>query len=127
MKKSIFVFGLVFDLLISGLAQAAVMQYTCYEQGGELRVVTLTQNKFHDFKAGEKEPFTLRIYKEDGTKRVLIPGTVVVEDVTFTFTSQNGKYKFRLYLDEMDQSYLEVNGQDAGRFTCSPTQEESAV
>lgn len=40
-----------------------------------------------------------------------VEGTVVSEDVMFDFTAKEGATTFRVYMDEMNESFLTVNGK----------------
>jgi hypothetical protein len=99
-------------LLASPFAQAAGIQYICSEKDalGSAHTVVLTQQGSRPLKEGEKQPFTLRMYETgEKTPSLVKQGTVETEDVMFSFKSDDKKLTFGIYLDELDQSYLEVN------------------
>jgi hypothetical protein len=118
-----FVFALTVLTLAGINAHAAGgTKYICKEIDAEdaKRTVILTQNGDREFSEGEREPFTLEVYKTGQKTPVLTAeGRVSTEDVMFTFRSFDRRTSFHIYLDELDQSALTVNRRSSNtRFDC---------
>ncbi len=47
-----------------------------------------------------------------------VDGVVNTEDVSFDFSSNDLKVTFGIFLDELNESSLEVNGKDLGSYIC---------
>jgi hypothetical protein len=105
-----------FVMLASAQAFAG-SKYVCNEQGGKKTIVLTGENE--SLKEGEKYSYTLELFeKSEVMSDLRVEGTVETEDVMFSFTSNDGKVSFMIFMDEMDQSHLTLNGKDAGQFTC---------
>ena len=52
------------------------------------------------------------------TPSLRVEGTVVTEDVIFRFTSYDGKVRFNIFLEELNESNLTLDGDDGGGYVC---------
>ncbi len=101
-------------ILFSGLvARADGAKYFCKERAEfEKRTVVLTQVTDLAIKEGDKTSFTLEIYTYSKTPQISVKGTVEMKDVMLTFTSQDQKVRFEIYMDELDQASLNLKGEN---------------
>lgn len=112
--------GLV--LLVSSAAFAENQKFVCvqYDRGTEQlinKTVVLQQTGAGEFKEGIPMAFFLEIY-EGQYPVAAYKGVAETEDVMFNFTSNDGKASFSMYLDEMNESSLTIDGNDHGDFMC---------
>jgi hypothetical protein len=110
MKKSILSLTLV---LMSSSAFAAGTKFFCKTtEDFEKQTVVVTQASNDDMKEGKKYAFLVEVFNGRDKKPVATAKVQAeTEDVSFVANSANGKAHFHVYLDEMDQAALELNGQ----------------
>lgn len=72
-----------------------------------------------DIRDGQVAKFELQVFKGAKTyPEYSKEGTATLEDVVFSFKSNDQKVEFGIYLDEADQASLTISGRDAGGFVC---------
>lgn len=107
----------------SGIASAGE-KYVCVEfdrATGDLKNSTVVLQQTGRGEIREGKPMGFSLEKFIGAEIVQdlgVQGTVLTEDVSFLFKSADQKVKFHIYLDEMDQSSLTVNGAARGDYIC---------
>lgn len=83
------------------------------------RTVVLTQTDNQILSEGVEVAFELeqfvgaQVYTANPIK-----GKATIEDVSFTFISTDGSVEFHIYMDELNESSLHVNGRASGDFIC---------
>jgi hypothetical protein len=83
------------------------------------RTVVLQQTDKLGLTEGKKLAFDFELY--EGANVVAekeAKGHAETEDVSFHFSSEDGALDFHIFLDEMDESGLSIDGKDAGDFVC---------
>lgn len=106
------------------LSSFAVEKYVCveYDRGtGKLKqqTVVLTSLDKTPLKEGRPGKFLLELYQGAGTvEAISTEGRADLEDVQLNFESVNKKVNFTIFLDELNESSLSINGKDAGDFIC---------
>jgi hypothetical protein len=115
------ILGLSFAL--SFAVHADSLKYVCQKIGAANKPgnTTVVVQQIEDGKLTEGTPkrFSLETFKDSMTSAELsTEGNVETEDVNFDYTSDDGKVTFHIYLDELDQSALSIDGKDQGRFVC---------
>lgn len=81
------------------------------------KTVVLTSKT--DLVEGKKIPFTMEVFEGASTSpESTFEGTAKVSDVVFSFSAKTAKTGFRMYLDEMNQSSLQVSGKNEGSYIC---------
>lgn len=120
MKKTIF----AVLLFTSSMAFADGVKYVCtkYDRATdklENMTVVLQQTGAGELEEGAPMEFYLEVYEGlSYAPEYSAKGTVETEDVMFDFESKDGKITFHIYLDEMEESSLYINGMDLGDFVC---------
>lgn len=68
-----------------------------------------------------KTPYTMTIAKEgfNSWEGAEFKGYVLSEDVHFLFKSEDKSVSIMIYLDEMEDARLVINGKNAGTFFCN--------
>ena len=72
-----------------------------------------------EIKEGEAFKYSIEVY--DGanvTPTLEAEGAVLTEDVMFNFESSDGKTKFHIFMDEMNEAGLELDGVAKGSYIC---------
>lgn len=110
--------------LVSTAALADAQKYVCneYDRATDaLKQTTLVvmQTGEGTLIEGESMPFVLEMYKGANViPDLTVDGVVLTEDVMFNFESNDKTVQFHLYLDEMNESSLTIEGKDVGSFIC---------
>jgi hypothetical protein len=74
--------------------------------------VVLTPMKEGEIREGQKFPYRLeRFVGAEVMANLEVEGTVLTEDVSFEFTSKDKKLSFHVYMDEMNESGLTLEGK----------------
>ena len=109
-------------LIVTGFtvpAQADENKLVCRELSGDPTTVVITLDPGQEsklsrggsLKEGVKYDYTLEIYKKSQAYRdVEAKGQVETEDVMFNFESNDKKITLSVYMDELDQTTLTVDG-----------------
>lgn len=123
MKLSMLAIG----LLCTTTSFAAGTKYICKEiepaKANDLkRTVVLTQKDNTQINEGVAKDFTLELFSTgEKTPLLTATGLVLTEDVMFTFSTKEGGAKnvnFNIYLDELNESSLIIDGQKSIAFDC---------
>ncbi|MES2962697.1 MAG: hypothetical protein V4760_02330 [Bdellovibrionota bacterium] len=113
-------------LAFSPSAFADSTKLVCRELEGDRQTVVLEiapgqeakLGRTGSLKEGVKYDFVLSLYTDNQAHTSKeFTGTVETEDVMFSFQSKDGKLSFQVYMDEMDQSSLTVDGKSTS-FAC---------
>ena len=102
----------------------AAEKYVCIEYSRSTdmlkqNVVVLTPAGRGVLRDGGTLAYTLEAFKGADTAPVWeISGIVSQEDVSFGFESNDGKTKFHIYLDELNESSLSISGHSRGSYIC---------
>ncbi len=113
----------IFTLFIFMIATSAFarFQFNCQEIGNRTasRTMDLTQVSNGRLSEGVRHTFKLEL-RENRTRQLLLSElvTVEVEDVMFSFSNRARGINGMIYLDEMDQTWLEL-GRTKIRFACA--------
>lgn len=147
MLKSIALLGLVFTTACSNVSapadqstikdsddtagdarvtQVAMRRWVCSEYSRSTRemlqrTVVLSQTDPRALEEGEPSAFSLEIFEGTrGTPSLSSEGKVVTEDVHLYYESTSGDQvvTFATYLDELEESSLTIDGEEAGDFVC---------
>ncbi len=87
------------------------------------RTVILAQTDTQGLVEGSALAFSLEMYEGSNVSPALsVDGKVEHEDVMIDFKSADDKVGFHLYLDEMNESALTLDGAAAGDFVCREAQ-----
>jgi hypothetical protein len=84
------------------------------------RTVVFAQAGADGLVDGKKAAFTLDVY--EGTEAVAateVEGTAETDDVQVSFKSKDGKVGFTMFLDELNESTLRLDGGAGGEFACA--------
>ncbi len=106
-------------VLMTATSAFARVQYVCQEQGNRApRTMILTQISTGRIQEGVKYVFGLEL-RDSRTGTVLLAERVNVEteDVMFSFSNRQRTISGMIYLDELDQTWLEI-GRNKLRFDC---------
>lgn len=111
---------LVLMTLVAALISTSAMaadKIVCREQSG--KKITVVVSPGEQLAVGANEDLDSRSQGiiEVYTKNVIISdiaveGVIETEDVMYSFVSKNKKVSLRIFLDEMDQTTLTLNGKD---------------
>lgn len=94
-------------------------EYDRGTQAAKQRTVVIEQTDDQGLTEGKKLGFSIDLYKgAENYPELSAKGIAQTEDVSFNFKSSDGKVGFNIYLDEMNESGLTLNGQDSGDFVC---------
>lgn len=106
----------VLSLVLSNSAVAAGAKYICKQTndlpGYQKITAILEQNGNSIIKEGKAYPFTLELY-QSGERKPFLKRVVFAqfEDVQFTFGNSSEGISGWIYLDELDQSGLNLKGE----------------
>ncbi len=93
----------------------------CISQTGQpqLTVVLESEKELRYPSDGFRYAYSIAVYKQGATyPQVEALGVAEVEDVSFSFASDDKKIRFQMYLDEFDQSTLMIEGSSDVSMTC---------
>ncbi len=111
---------LIASLFIGSVSFANGEKIVCREKSGEKQItVVVRTGKSLPVKTEESVEARFEADIEVYGKSSLMPqisevGVVETEDVLYNFTSSNKKITLHIYLDEIDQSLIIVNGKEIG-------------
>lgn len=112
--------SLMLSLIVSSVLSAnalAAEKLVCSEYSRRTSkllqtTVVLVPSKDGELREGQKFPYRLELYKgAEVVADLEIDGAVLTEDVSFEFTSKDKKVRFHVYMDEMNESGLTVDGK----------------
>ena len=123
MRFAAFIFAMSISVLFSTSAFAAD-KFVCTEYDRHYdsllqTTVVLMPNDKGEIKEGVAFKYSIEVY--DGanvTPTLETEGQVLTEDVMFNFQSVDGKTKFHIFMDEMNEAGLEVDGAAKGSYIC---------
>lgn len=121
----IFMKFLLLALALVSTNSFAFTSFVCKEKDSKNpRTATLEQIGNGKIIEGKKIPFKLVVIKAptDGREIAIVElskvGTVITEDVTLDFTANDKSVQFGIYLDELDQSWLQIGNNKSSQFVC---------
>ena len=131
-----FIFGLLLTLSASMTFAAAPRSYLLYnftcasepEIGKNITQIRLKNLLNEEVKEGEKYPFQITVETlnpKTGAvvgKPLVYRGILETEDVHLFFVSTNKEVKYRMYLDELNESQLTLKGQKSIQVLCEEPQ-----
>lgn len=111
------------DAAANPAARWVCNEYDRADEKLKQRTVVLAQTDTQGLVEGSALAFSLEMYEGAGVSpKLSVDGKVEHEDVMVDFQSDDGKVGFNLYLDEMNESSLTLDGEDAGDFVCRAAQ-----
>ena len=123
MKFAALTFATVVSALISASAFAAD-KFVCTEYDRKTdklmqKTVALYPLEKGEIKEGTPMKYSFELHEgADVSATTEVNGTVLTEDVLFNFTSDDGKIEFHIYMDEMNEAGLTINGKTDGSYIC---------
>lgn len=118
--------SLITILTVCGTALSAFSaeKYVCvsYNRANDRlsqETIVLTPKLSGEVVEGVPAPYSLELFKGAKVSSLLeVDGVVNTEDVSFDFISNDKKVSFDIFLDEMNESSLTIDGKDHGSFIC---------
>lgn len=121
MKKSFIMIALSLFSITALAEEYSPVQYVCKQTQTESKrplTMVLTQEKLGPVREGVRTPFILNLFSGESSRPFLTKRVYVeTEDVIFDFATSDKTISGRIYLDEMDQTSLEL-GKNSYRFDC---------
>lgn len=114
----------IFGILIAAAVHAEPVKLVCQKynrSSGHMlkQTVVLQQTGQGKLEEGTPMKFQLEIFEgSESWTDTSVSGLVETEDVMFKFTSDDGKITFHVFMDELEESSLSIDGKDQGDYVC---------